>query len=152
MPTSESVDVDLFRSVRIEQFPDGVLYADGPAPHVLEPDFYDRDMGNGKVRAADVKIDVVNGVEWVRSGGGTSLFDKPSVFKRPGWLSFELPQGTQIPDSLVINNTGYNKLFKATHYQIEARAQLMTKEAMCGALDNLARAAIARSVELGRKR
>ena len=44
------------------------------------PDFYDRDMGNGKVRAADVKIDVIKGVEWVRSGGGTSLFDKPSVF------------------------------------------------------------------------
>jgi hypothetical protein len=149
---AESIDVDLFRSVRIEQFPDGVLHDEGPAPHVLDPDFYDRDMGNGKVRAADVKIDVIKGVEWVRSGGGTSLFDKPSVFKRPGWLSFELPQGTPIPDSLVIKNTGYNKLFKATHYQIESRAQLMTKEAMCGALDNLARAAIARSVELGRKR
>lgn len=147
----ESVDVDLFRSVRVENFPDGVLRDMEPAPHVLEPDFYARDTGNGKVREADVKIDVVNGVEWVRSGGGTSLFDKPSVFKRPGWLSFELPQGTPIPDSLVIKNTGYNKLFKATHYQIESRTLLMTKESMCGALDNLARAAIARSVELGRK-
>lgn len=148
---SDQVEVDLFRSVRIEQFPNGVFHDLEPAPGVLEPDFYSRDLGNGKIREADVSIDVIAGVEWVRSGGGTSLFDKPSVFKRPGWLSFELPVGTPIPQSLVIRNTGFNKVFKATHYQIESRAQLMTKEAMCGALDNLARAAIARSVELGRR-
>ena len=56
-----------------------------------------------------------------------------------------------MPDSLVVKNTGYNKRFKATHYQIESRAQLMTKTAMQGALDNLARCAIVRSIELGRK-
>jgi hypothetical protein len=149
---TDVVDVDLFRSVRIESFPDGVFNDTEPAPRVLEPDFYDRDLGNGSLREADVKIDVIDGVEWVRSGGGTSLFDKPSVFARPGWLSFELPQGTPIPESLVIRDTGFNKRFKATHYQIECRARMMTKLAMCGALDNLARAAIARSVELCRER
>ncbi|WP_338846853.1 hypothetical protein V8J88_24180 [Massilia sp. W12] len=142
--------VDLYRSCRIEQFPDGVMQDLEPSPGVLYPDFYPKPLEGGGERAPDVKTESIDGVEWVRSGGGTSLFDKKGIFTKPGWLSFEIPLGTPIPDSLVILNTGYNKRFKATHYQIESRARMMTKVAMQGALDNLARSAIARAVELGR--
>ncbi len=144
-------DTDLFRSLRIENFPDGIFKDDEPMPGVLYPDFYERRVGE-KIRKADVKIDVdKNGVEWVSSGGGTSLFDKPNVFKSVGWLCFPIPIGTPVPESLIVVKQEFNKLFKATHYQIESRAKLMTKDAMQGALDNFARAALARSVELAKK-
>jgi hypothetical protein len=54
------------------------------------------------------------------------------------------------PDSLIVRNDGWRERFRATHYQIESRAGRMTKEAMKGAQDNLARNAIVRAVELGR--
>ena len=143
-------DLDLYRSVRIEQFPNGVFDGTDPAPGVLYPDFYDRDLGDGNVRPADVSIKKEDGVEYVLAGGGTSLFDRPGVFTKEGWLSFEVPNGTVIPDSLIVKNDGWRKRFKATHYQIESRAGRMTKQAMEGALDNFARNAIVRAVELGR--
>lgn len=142
--------VDLFRSVRVEQFPDGIFDGAEPATGVLYPDFYPKDLGGGNSRNADVEIQVESGVEYVLAGGGTSLFDRPGVFTKEGWLSFELPHGTPIPESLVIKEGEWRKRFKATHYQIESRAGRMTKQAMEGALDNLARNAIVRAVELGR--
>ncbi|NOS87170.1 MAG: hypothetical protein HOP34_01285 [Methylococcaceae bacterium] len=84
------------------------------------------------------------------AGGGTSLFDRSGVFTKEGWLSFEIPDGTVIPASLIVRNDGWRKCFKASHYQIESLAGRMTKEAMVGALDNFARNAIVRAVELGR--
>lgn len=146
---SETTKVDLYRSCRIEQFPHGLMRDEQPVPGVLYPDFYPKTLKSGDVRRADVDLETKEGVEWVLPGGGTSLFDRANVFVKPGWLSFEIPDGTPVPDSLVVKNTGYNKGFKATHYQIEAR-EMMTKEAMKGALDNFARSAIARSVELSR--
>ncbi len=143
-------DLDLYRSVRIEQFPGGVFDGKDPAPGVLHPDFYDKDLGGGNIRPADVEIQTNQGVEYVLAGGGTSLFDRPGVFTKAGWLSFEIPDGTVIPDSLLVKNDGWRKRFKATHYQIESRAGSMTKQAMEGALDNFARNAIVRAVELGR--
>ncbi|MGJ0428131.1 hypothetical protein [Methylobacter sp.] len=145
-----TTDLDLYRSIRIEQFPDGVFDGKDPAPGVLYPDFYEKDLGNGNVRPPDVEIRKENGVEYVLAGGGTSLFDRPGVFTKEGWLSFEIPNGTIIPDSLIVKNDGWRKRFKATHYQIESRAGRMTKQAMEGALDNFARNAIVRAVELGR--
>lgn len=142
--------VDLYRSLRKEQFPDGIFDGENPAPGVLDPDFYPKALPDGKTRAADVEIAKIKGVEWVKSGGGTSLFDKRGVFKGKNWLSFEIPVGTPIPESLVVNNTGYNKRFEATHFQIESKAGMMTKIAMQGALDNFARAAIQKAVALGR--
>ena len=90
------------------------------------------------------------GVEYVLAGGGTSLFDRPSVFTKEGWLSFEIPNGTVIPDSLIVKNDGWRKRFSATHNQIECRAGMIVVLAMKGALDNFARNAIVRAVELGR--
>jgi hypothetical protein len=63
------------------------------------------------------------------------------------FLSFEIPEGTVVPASLVVRETGYNQRFKANHYQIECAAKSMPIDAFKGALDNLARNAIARSVE-----
>ena len=146
----DKVIVDLYRSVRNEDFPHGVLRDLEPAPGLLNPDFYDRPLPSGKTRKADVVIDTLGGVEWVQAGGGTSLFDKPQVFPPPGWMSFQIPEGTPVPATLKIVFTNYSKTFKANHYQIESRTGTIRKDAMIGALDNLARAAIVRSVELGR--
>jgi hypothetical protein len=146
---AETTTTNLYRSCRIEQFPHGLMRDEEPVPGVLYPDFYPKTLKSGDVRAADVEMETKKGVEWVRPGGGTSLFDRSGVFTAPGWLSFQIPEGTPVPESLTVRNTGYNKRFKATHYQIEAK-EMMTKEAMMGALDNFARTAIARSVELSR--
>lgn len=146
----ELTALDLYRSCRVEQFPNGVMQNLEPAVGLLDPDFYSKKLGTGETRPPDVEIVTEHGVEWVKAGGGTSLFDRPAVFTKPGWLSFEIPDGTPIPDSLLIANTGYKKRFKATHYQIECRARLMRKDSMQGALDLFARSAIARAVELER--
>ncbi len=146
---STFTETDLYRSCRTEQFPNGlVLDTDEPAPGLLHPDFYDRPTPNGQMRLADVKMETdSNGVEWVRTGGGTSLFDRPNVFTRDGWLSFKIPEGTPIPDPLAVNKGEYNKRFKAWHYQIEVRTGLMQKAALQSALDCFARSALARFVE-----
>lgn len=143
-----STDKALWRSVRKEEFPDGVSMEGKPAPGVLYPDFYARALPNGSMRQADVVLyrDAL-GQEWVKSAGGTSLFDVKGVFKGKSWLSFEIPEGTVIPASLIVRETGYNERFKANHYQIECAAKSMRIDAFKGALDNLARNAIARSVE-----
>jgi hypothetical protein len=47
------------------------------------------------------------------------------VFKGKSWLSFEIPEGTVVPASLVVRETGYNQRFKANHYQIECAAKSM---------------------------
>lgn len=143
MPTST---LDLFRSVRIEQFSGGTVIADKPAPEILYPDFEPRRLPSGKTRGADVTLSADK--EWVSSGGGTSLFDQANVFKSNGWLSFAIPEGTEVPASLNIRNTGYNNAFKATHFQIESAARTMRVDAYKGALDNLARNAVLRAIEL----
>lgn len=139
-------NVDLYRSVLAEQFPGGVVLDGEPAPALLHPDFEPRLLPSGRQRLADV--DLSEDKQWVLAGGGTSLFDQPNVFKGGKWLSFKLPKGTVVPDSLLIRFTGHNKSFKADHYQIESRAQRMHIDAYKGALDNLARNAIVRQIAL----
>jgi hypothetical protein len=132
-------------------------YDDGPVVDgkavtgVLYPDFASRDLGGGRVRAADVTLAPgKDGADEVQPKGGTSLFDKPHVL--PGgakkWHSFTIPKGTDIPASLIVRFTGLNRTFNADHYQIEC-LNPMTVDAMKGALDNFARSAVVRSVELG---
>lgn len=137
---------DLFRSVRVEQFAEGTIIAGKPAPEVLYPDFEPRILPSGKERGADVTLSPDR--EWVKTGGGTSLFDKANIFKSKGWLSFPIPQGTEVPASLAIRFTNYNATFSANHYQIESAALQMRVDAYKGALDNLARNAVVRSIEL----
>lgn len=141
-----NAEIDLFRSVRIEQFPDGTIIDDKPAPGVLYPDFETRMLSSGKIRQADVVLSKDQSM--VMAGGGTSLFDRDKVFKSKGWLSFKIPEGTIIPNSLIVRFTGYNKTFAANHYQIECAAKMMRVDAYKGALDNLARNAVVRLIEL----
>lgn len=81
----------------------------------------------------------------------TTPFDKPDVL--PGgaktWHNFKIPKDTVIPESLTVRFTGHNTTFGADHWQIESKAGTMAMGAMKGALDNLARNAIVRLIELG---
>ena len=138
--------LNLYRSVRVEEFPSGTIIEDQPAPAVLYPDFEPRLLPSGKMRPADVVLS--EDKQLVRSGGGTSLFDRAGVFKARGWLPFEIPAGTVVPEPLVVRHTGYNSAFRANHYQIEVSHGLMRVDAFKGALDNLARNAVVRAIEL----
>ena len=144
-----TTDLALWRSVRAEQFPDGTVIDGAPAPGVLFPDFHPREVSPGNTRAADVDLfKDTAGNEWIKQGGGTSLFDRADVFKGKGWRSFTLPKGTVVPESLTVRFTGRNARFAADHYQIECVAKTMRVDAFKGALDNLARNAVVRLVEL----
>lgn len=139
----------LFRSVTKDGFPDGLVKDGVPVTGVLYPDFVERDLGDGKIRAPDVVVfKDSKGDDWVQDQGGTSLFDKANVFKGKKWLSFGIPKGTVIPDSLVVRNTGFNARFQATHFQIESAARSMRVDAYKGALDNLARNALVRALAI----
>jgi hypothetical protein len=150
IPTSEdsrvATEVDLFRSVRVEQFPEGTVINEKPAPEVLFPDFEPRLLPSGIRRKADVRLS--SDKQWVYSGGGTSLFDRKNVFKGKSWLSFDIPEGTEVPPSLIVKFTGNNPTFNANHYQVESRAGRMRLDAYKGALENLARNAVLRALEL----
>ncbi|WP_338844875.1 hypothetical protein V8J88_14550 [Massilia sp. W12] len=99
-------DVNLYRSIRKEDFPDGTIIESQPAPEILYPDFEDRELPNGKTRKADVSSSKdKEGVNWVHAGGGTSLFDRAEVFPKKYWICFELPEGTTIPESLIVRFT-----------------------------------------------
>lgn len=85
-----------------------------------------------------------------KTGHGTSLWDKKGVFGSANWHYFMLPEGTVIPDSLKLVEGRWSDKYKATHWQIEvANGGELKADALRGALDNLARNCIARSVELG---
>jgi hypothetical protein len=147
----QNTTLKLYRSLLNLQFPDGPVINGDAVPGVLYPDFEERPLPNGSMRKADVDLDGPDkdGHMWVESGGGTSLFDRPNVFKGKKWLSFEIPEGTPVPPPLLIQFTGHNKALNANHYQIECR-NMMRMDGFKGALDNLARSAIARSVELAK--
>jgi Tse2 ADP-ribosyltransferase toxins len=151
---SDKTTVNLFRSIHktTPGFEQGPIVDDKAVIGVLYPDFETRDLGSGRTRAADVKtFRGEGGVTMVRTGGGTSLFDR--AFAIPGgtkfWHCFKIPKDTVIPDSLIVRFTDRNEKFNANHYQIEVKTGTMSVDAMKGALDNMARNAIVRLVELG---
>ena len=145
-----TTSVDLYRAVRGNPYKHGTVVEGKPVPGVLFPDFYRRKVGEDW-REPDVDmLTDEKGEEWVKEGGGTSLFDKRGVFASAAWKYFDIPKGTDIPGSLVVRKTGWNKKFQANHWQIEVRTGMMTKTAMQGDLDTLARNAVARSVEMAK--
>lgn len=144
-----TTEIDLFRSVRSVAFPKGTVIDEKPAPGVLHPDFEPRQLPTGKIRGADVRVS--GDKLWVHAGGGTSLFDRANVFKSRGWLCFTTPTGTEVPDSLKIRHTGHNSAFMAEHYQIEVAAERMRLDAYKGALENLARNAVVKSIEIAQR-
>lgn len=157
-----TTDVSLWRAVRKEAFADGTIVDGHAVAGVLYPDFEERQIGRKvkgvmtyTTRAPDLaptKGKPSDGedatLDYVNPGGGTSLFDKADVFggASKGWFSFKIPDGTSIPDSILVKNDGRREERDATHYQLEPLTR-MRVDAYKGALDNLARNAIARSVE-----
>lgn len=143
-----TTDTNLYRALNKTDWPeDKPLVKDGlPAAHLLDPQFDPKSVTSGDVatvRAPDVIYDRQGNV---LPGGGTSLFDREYVFGAKWWRSFTIPEGTEVPDSLAIVKGEYSARRMATHYQIEVRAGRMTRAALIGALDNLARNAIVKSV------
>jgi hypothetical protein len=151
---AEITALALYRSIHktTPGYDDGTVVDGKAVVGVLYPDLEPRRISKTRMRPADLPMFTgERGIPMVRNNGGTSLFDKPNVL--PGgatvWHSFKIPQGAVIPDSLVVRFTGHNSAFGADHYQIEIRAQTMSVVALKGALDNLARNAVVRLVELG---
>lgn len=143
--------MNLWRGVRVEEFPSGVIIDNQPAEGILHPGFEPKLIGknrNGspKYRAPDVKP--VDGI--VPAGAGTSLFDKDKFFPGKSWQFFHIPEGTEIDPLLKLAGPDYNDFFKANHYQIEVDKPIPIA-AYKGALDNFARAAIQKSYEDARK-
>lgn len=145
---------DLYRSVRKEDFPDGVIVDDHAVHGVLYPSFAKsthqvqvRGKLETRTRLADVAPYLHKGQPAIDPGGGTSLFDRNKAFGSKYWWYFKIPNGTAIPESLRIRHTGRNDIYNAEHYQIEAGTARMPVEAYKGALDNLARNAIAKLYE-----
>lgn len=139
----------MWRSVRKEQYPDGTVIDGKAVEGVLYPDFERRPItsgpSKGEMRPADVKVK--DG--FVQPGGGTSLFDKADVFGTKYWCCFPLPEGTVIPEPLIIAGPKFNAKYNADHYQIETRIPIRL-DSFKSALDHLARNAIVRICELAK--
>lgn len=103
------------------------------------PDFEPREVRAGVLRGPDVEVKSVSGIPHVISklGQGTSLFDKPNVFGEKNWMYFEIPEGTKIPEGLIITKDSYNPKYKATHYSISPN-YTMPKQQFIRLLDKLA--------------
>jgi hypothetical protein len=145
-------DLALYRSVRKDEFPGGVIVNDKAVEGMLYPSFAPKEIVNrqtGEITKRDPDISPYpdGDEQFVDPGGGTSLFDKPDRFPKKYWWSFAIPKGTVVPESLQIIFTGFNKRYDANHYQIEPAARRMPLEAYKGALDNLARNAVVKLYE-----
>ncbi len=105
----------------------------------LYPDFDPREVRAGVLRAPDVEVKPIGGIDHViaKLGQGTSLFDKAGVFGEKNWTYFEIPEGTEIPNGLIITKDAYNRKYKATHYSISPN-HTMPKEKFIRLLDQLA--------------
>jgi len=148
-------NTELFRSIMGDNFKkikEGVYPGDG----VLDPRWTDtqrfvKKTGKWKTDFADVTIVGGSDGPEVQVGGGTSLHDVS------GWFlgrEFWIPKGTEYSDEIYIRKDSKMKHSEATgvkgyHYQLELRTQ-MTVLAFKGYLDNMARAAVARQVELAK--
>lgn len=121
----------------------------------LYPDYTGFRRADGTVRAADVTtftdangdtfVMGVNDTERNRQpyrNEGVSLNTEAGKFGYTGWFYFLLPTGTDVPASLDVAQTGRD----ANHYSLRCLNR-MRKDAYEGALDTLARDAIAKGVE-----
>ncbi|PUA27005.1 MAG: hypothetical protein B0W54_19420 [Cellvibrio sp. 79] len=121
---------------------------DEPCENPLHPDFVPREIRKGQFRPADVTIENRNGVEYIIpkvtkkssddiwKAQGTSLFDRSNTFKGKNWEYIEIPEGTSIPDGLLIIKDDYNDRMQATHYSI-VPDHMMSIKAFKLLLDNL---------------
>jgi hypothetical protein len=137
--------IAMYRAVRKDDYPEGVIVDDHAVHGVLYPDFERKPITSGKNKGKFREPDVVYADtrhSEVNPGGGTSLFNKPDVFGARYWHSFAIPKGTTIPGSLQIVFTHHNTDYDADHYQIEPASLRMPVASYKAALDNLARNAV----------
>lgn len=132
--------------------------ASAEAAGTLFPDYEGFQRKDGSFRAPDVTTftdknavvwvqgvnDVApNGRAYIDDSEGVSLSSARGKFGYAGWFYLLLPKGTSIPDSLDVKQTGRD----ASHYSLRCKNR-MRKDAYEGALNTLARAALAKAVEL----
>lgn len=145
-----TIDKNLYRSVRQDEFTGGVLTDDGNAVKgVLYGDISPRtvEVSGKKAVRQDWRRDSKGSF---KTGHGTSLWDKKGVFGYSNWHYFLLPEGTVIPDSLKLAKGSFSERFEATHWQIEvSNGGKLGADALRGALDNLARNCVVRANALG---
>jgi hypothetical protein len=144
-----STTLSLWRSVRIDDYPDGVVVDGNAIVGVLYPDFEERLITSGPNKGGFRAADVVLKDGFVHPAGGTSLFDKADVFGAKYWCCFPIPAGTVIPAPLIITGPKFNKKYQANHYQIETSIPVRL-DSLKMVLDNLARNAVVRACELAR--
>ncbi len=127
---------------------DGVLY-----PRLEAETHLDRN-GREWTRRADMTVFSIGDESIIDCDGGTVLFDQTGWYGFVGWRYFDLPEGTVIPDSLVIERNRRVLLSRDGRRQgrrhvIVPRSR-MSLPAYRAALDNLARNAVVRKTELAR--
>ena len=152
MPTTNT---DLYRAVINGSFEGDELIKDGkPVTGVLYPRFEDTTYIDyqGKEQTSFADVTVIGSD--VDKGGGTSMFDVEGWFGFSNWKYFHVPNGTEYPDGLFIKRgssvrTNKSGKLRGRHYQIEPKNR-MTVEAYKGALDNFARNAVVRAVNLSK--
>ncbi len=154
--------LDLYRSCKKNKRSESKITNSFDGVGCLYPDYTGFMRKNGSFRAPDVTTfkDVAND-EWIRGVNDintkdnkyyvsdkevVSLSTVPGKFNYSFWFYFLLPKGMPIPGSLDVIQTGTDK----SHYAIRCK-NMMRKDAYEGALNNLARAAIVKAVELKRQ-
>jgi hypothetical protein len=143
-----SVMGNTFKSIKIGVYPgDGVL-----DPRWEPTEYYSKKLNRMVVSKADVEVEMGKDGPEVKTGGGTSLHDVPGWFPSK---EFWIPEGTIYSDEIFIRKDEnlktslHNPKIKGHHYQLEPRTR-MSVLAFKGALDNMARAAIVRQIELAK--
>jgi hypothetical protein len=153
--------LDLFRSCKRNGKKANDIAKDYTGTGSLYPDYAGFTRKDLSFRAPDVTTFDKDEETWIRGvddinpddkkkyispNEGVSLSNAAGKFGYGIWYYFLLPTGTEIPAGLDVKQTGRD----AGHYSIRCR-NAMTKTAYEGALDNVARSAIVKSVELGRE-
>ncbi len=146
-----SCPTNLWRAVHKDDFPDGPIVNEKAVMGVLYPTFEKKPIGqkNGQTIYRDPDVTVKDGK--VQLGGGTSLYNKSNFFKGKNWNYMLIPEGTPLDPNLIIVGPESRPAMQADHYQIEAVKPLFVN-VFKGALDNFARAAVARACEIAHNR
>lgn len=162
------VPVDLYRSCKSSRWGKTVTskekaFRSEEGKGSLLPDYVGFTRKDGSVRAPDVTTFKDGaGVTWVRGvedrnaqnraevswKEGVSVSTAPGGFGYSGWFYFLVPEGTSVPDSLDVKPTPTRN--DPGHHSIRCR-NLMRLDAYEGALDTLARLALAKAVEAGKQ-
>lgn len=159
------LDIDLYRACKKNRrCSDDLLQAfeETQGATLLYPDYEGFSRKDGSRREPDVSrvkdpagdnwilgfndVNKATGRPMISSNEGVSISKDAGKFGYSMWYYFLLPKGTSIPECFDIAQTGHD----LNHYSIRLKNR-MRQDAYEGALNNLARAALAKAVELKRQ-